>query len=51
MLAQGKPSKLVADALGIAKATVDVHVRNIGHKLRMRTSYEIGIYAKANGYA
>ena len=47
-IVQGKTSNEIANVLFISKKTVDTHRRNILHKLGLRSSIEIIIYAYKN---
>lgn len=49
LLADGRRSAEIAEQLGIATATVDVHRRNIKQKLRLRTTAELTRYAIREG--
>lgn len=49
LLADGRRSAEIAEQLGIATATVDVHRRNIKQKLRLRTTAELTRYAVREG--
>jgi DNA-binding NarL/FixJ family response regulator len=50
LIAKGKQSKHIAEALFISPATVDTHTRNIKSKLNIDNRLELVIYAKENGY-
>lgn len=49
LLAQGKSSPQIGDALHISPSTVDVHRRNIMNKLELRTVAELTKYAIRSG--
>lgn len=49
MLAQGRRSGEIAEALGITSGTVDVHRRNIKQKLGIHTTAELTRYAIREG--
>lgn len=49
LLADGKRSSEIASSLGISPATVDVHRRNIKHKLGLHTTAELIRYAIREG--
>ena len=50
LVAQGQSSQSIADALGIATGTVDVHRRNIMRKLGLHSAVELTRYALKHGF-
>jgi two-component system NarL family response regulator len=49
LLAEGRHNREIAERLGISAATVDVHRRNIMHKLELHTVAELTRYAIRKG--
>jgi two-component system nitrate/nitrite response regulator NarL len=49
-VAEGKPTKATAEALGISESTVRIHLRHLKKKLMLKTNVELARYAIKNGY-
>jgi two-component system, NarL family, nitrate/nitrite response regulator NarL len=50
-LADGSPNKMIARGLGIAEATVKVHIKAILRKARLRNRTQLALWATRNGVA
>jgi two-component system, NarL family, nitrate/nitrite response regulator NarL len=50
-LARGQCNKLIARDLGIADATVKVHVKSLLRKLRVLNRTQAAVWAVSNGFA
>jgi two-component system nitrate/nitrite response regulator NarL len=51
MIATGSTNKLIARELGIADATVKVHVKNLLKKLKLRSRVEAAVWAVSNNFS
>ena len=51
LIANGKTSKEISEALFIAKTTVDTHRKNLMNKLNQKNIASLVKYAVENGYA
>jgi two-component system nitrate/nitrite response regulator NarL len=51
MIATGSTNKLIARELGIADATVKVHVKNLLKKLKLRSRVEAAVWAVSNKFS